>query len=296
MILNGDNMQILETHANNEKEAIQLSSEYLGISKDELELQIFQKASGGFLGLGNKIPGIYHIYAVEGKTPVDVVIKGVISTILHKMGYKAKFVRFETQEDGKLYVEISSPHAGFIIGKRGKTLEAIQFLANLIVEKFIHRQPKILLDLENYRARRAEHLAELAKKLASQVMKTGKSRLLDPLNPYERRIIHLALQDSESVETKSEGNGVYKRIRITKKKTATGASPEVYDMESDIPDDFSEEYQDDNQNTAILVETDSKSNYEKEQEEEHRVLSREEPVDSRNGNTMILETQTKKNR
>lgn len=280
-------MQILETHAKNEKEAISLSSEYLGIEKDELELQIYQKASAGFLGLGNKKPGIYHIYAVEGKTPVEVVIKGVLSTILHKMGYKAKFVKTEKLDDGKIYIEISSPHAGYIIGKRGRTLEAIQFLLNLIVEKFLHRQPKILLDLENYRSRRADHLNSMALKMASQVKKNGKSRLLDPLNPYERRIIHLALQEDEEVETKSEGNGIYKRVRISRKRNSDSIQnidEEILNRESELDEDY------DNSNSAILVETDSKTDYEKEQEEENLASYDQEETTS-----MIMETESKNN-
>lgn len=275
-------MQILETHAKNEKEAISLSSEYLGISEDELELQIFQKASAGFLGLGNKKPGIYHIYAVEGKTPVEVVIKGVLSTILHKMGYKAKFVKFEKLEDGKLYIEISSPHAGYIIGKRGKTLEAIQFLVNLVVEKFIHRQPKILLDIENYRARRAEHLKSMALKMAHSVKKNGKSRLLDPLNPYERRIIHLTLQEDEEIETKSEGNGIYKRVRIMKKKSQ-GKNIDDRVLNDETKDGSSA-------GSAILVETDSRTDYEKEQEEENM-----SSYDQDETGSMIMETESKEN-
>lgn len=211
-------MQILETHAKNEKEAIELATTYLSVDADQIEIKLYEKGSSGFLGFGEKTPSIYHVNAIENKTPLQVVIKGIVATILHKMGYKAKFIRFETQEDeGKLYVELASPSAGYIIGKKGRTLESLQFVVNLLVERYNETAPKVVLDIENYRNRRAKYLENLAKKIASFVSKTGKSRLLDPLNPYERRLIHVALQDMNNIQTESEGNGVYKKVRISKK-------------------------------------------------------------------------------
>ncbi len=208
-------MQILETHASNDKEAAELAATYLDVEPDLVDVELYKKGSSGFLGFGEKEPAIYHVIATEGKTPFQVVVKGVVATLLHNMGYKAKFVRFETlEEDGKLYVELASPQAGYIIGKKGRTLESLQFLANLMIEQFTENAPRLLLDIENYRHRRARHLEDLAKRIASQVVRSGKSKLLDPLNPYERRLIHMALQDNKNVDTESEGNGVYKRVRI----------------------------------------------------------------------------------
>lgn len=211
-------MQILETHAKNEKEAIELATTYLSVDADQIEIKLYEKGSSGFLGFGEKTPSIYHVNAIENKTPLQVVIKGIVATILHKMGYKAKFIRFETQEDeGKLYVELASPSAGYIIGKKGRTLESLQFVVNLLVERYSATAPKVVLDIENYRNRRAKYLENLARKTASFVSKTGKSKLLDPLNPYERRLIHVAVQDMNHIQTESEGNGVYKKVRISKK-------------------------------------------------------------------------------
>ncbi|MCS6983638.1 MAG: KH domain-containing protein [Leptospiraceae bacterium] len=211
-------MIILKTYARNEKEATELSCRYLGATPEQIEIVVHRKGSSGFLGFGPKKPGIYHILAKPKLTPLPVIAKGVISTIVHDMGYRVKFLKMERLEDGKFYVELSSQHAGAIIGKSGKTLEALQFLVNLIVEKIIQEPPKILLDIENYRARRANHLRELARRTAEYVIRTGRSRLLDPLNPYERRIIHLTLQDDTRVMTISEGDGVYKRIRICRRE------------------------------------------------------------------------------
>lgn len=213
-------MIILRTFAKNEKEALELSCKYLGAKENEIEIVVHRKGTSGFLGFGPKKPGIYHILAKPGVTPLNVITKGVLSTILHDMGFRVKFKKMEKLEDGKFYVELSSQQAGSLIGKSGRTLEALQFIVNLIVEKITGSPPKIILDIENYRARRARHLRELAKRVAETVVRTGKSKLLDPLNPYERRLIHLALQEDERVTTISEGEGVYKRVRILLREEA----------------------------------------------------------------------------
>jgi spoIIIJ-associated protein len=218
-------MQILEVQALNEKEALEQALAYLGTDANSVELSVLKKGSGGFLGLGQKTLGIYKINAIRGKTPLAVVIRGVVSTLLGHMGYKVTVKDYRTVEEGKLMVELESDFAGYIIGKHGRTLEALQFITNLIVEKITGEQPKILLDIENYRERRAQHLMEIAKKTGEYVARTGKSRLLDPLNPYERRLVHMALQDNESVKTESEGNGVYKRVRVFRVSNSQPAEP-----------------------------------------------------------------------
>lgn len=218
-------MQILEVQALNEKEALEQGLACLGTDADSVELQVWKKGSGGFLGLGQKTLGIYKINAIRGKTPLSVIIRGVITTLLGHMGYTVTVRDYRNVEEGKLMVDLESDFAGYIIGKHGRTLEALQFVTNLIVEKITGEQPKILLDIENYRERRAQHLMEIARKTGEYVARTGKSRLLDPLNPYERRLVHMALQGKETVKTESEGNGVYKRVRIFRIGNSQPAEP-----------------------------------------------------------------------
>ncbi len=207
-------MQILEVQALGEKEALDQAVQILGTEPENIELSVLKKGSSGFLGLGQKTLGIYKVNAIRGKTPLAVIIRGVLTNILGHMGYTVTVKDYRNVEEGKLMVDLESEFAGYIIGKHGRTLEALQFMTNLIVEKITGEQPKILLDIENYRDRRAQHLMEIAKKTGEYVLRTGKSRLLDPLNPYERRLVHMALQDNENVKTESEGNGVYKRVRV----------------------------------------------------------------------------------
>jgi len=207
-------MQILEVQALGEKEALDQAVQILGTEPENIELSVLKKGSSGFLGLGQKTLGIYKVNAIRGKTPLAVIIRGVLTNLLGHMGYSVTVKDYRNVEEGKLMVDLESEFAGYIIGKHGRTLEALQFMTNLIVEKITGEQPKILLDIENYRERRAQHLMEIATKTGEYVLRTGKSRLLDPLNPYERRLVHMALQDNEHVKTESEGNGVYKRVRV----------------------------------------------------------------------------------
>ena len=207
-------MQILETHALSEKEAIELTVKYLDVESENISIKIHKKGGSGFLGFGDKKPNTYYVFAIEGKTPRDVVVKGVLSTMIHKMGYKAKIVEIKEMENGKIYTEIASPKAGHLIGRKGRTLEALQNMTNLFLERFLGRPVKIILDIENYRDRRDKNLENLAQKMAEQVVKTGRSRILDVMNPYERRIIHSTLQDHEKITTESIGTGNYKKIRV----------------------------------------------------------------------------------
>lgn len=224
-------MQILETFAKSEKEALDLGASYLEVDASMLELTLHKKGGSGFLGMGNKNPSVYHINAIPEKTPKEVVAKGVTATLLSYLGFSIQFTNCETREDGKLYLEMSSTHAGHIIGRKGKTLESLQFLVNLMVEKFLKEPPKILLDIEKYRSRREDQITSMAVKSADQVVKSGRSKLLNPLNPYERRLVHVALQEREDVTTESQGNGVYKRVRIM--PLGEGGQPIVT---ADMPD------------------------------------------------------------
>lgn len=220
-------MQILEVQALGDKEALDQAVEILGTAADTIEINVLKKGSSGFLGLGQKTLGIYKVNAIRGKTPLAVIIRGVLTNLLGHMGYSVTVKDYRNVEEGKLMVDLESEFAGYIIGKHGRTLEALQFMTNLIVEKITGEQPKILLDIENYRERRAQHLMEIARKTGEYVLRTGKSRLLDPLNPYERRLVHMALQDNENVKTESEGNGVYKRVRVFRVNNGQGDQPGV---------------------------------------------------------------------
>ncbi len=137
----------------------------------------------------------------------------LVRDLLEKMNIEAKIYLIE-ENDEKVVIEIESPDTGLIIGKQGQNLEAIQSLINVIMNKKAKKWTKVIIDIENYRNRRERNLNFIANKAASQVKKTKKPIILEPMNPFERRIIHVALQDDELVNTESLGEGTYKKIKI----------------------------------------------------------------------------------
>jgi spoIIIJ-associated protein len=158
--------------------------------------------------------------------------------MLKKLGISAEVIGMG-DVDGKIYIELSSPDSGYIIGKRGTTLDALQFLLNLMIDSKIRHGRKIVVDIESYRDKREMSLIRLGKSVASHVAKTGRSRLLEPMNPYERRIIHIALQKDSRVFTRSEGNGTYKRVRVISMKERHKYKD--VDLKKEIPNDSEEE-------------------------------------------------------
>ena len=211
-------IHILEIKATSDKEALDLSSKYLNVNSNEIQVKVGIKGSSGFLGFGEKTPSVYYVYPIENKTSINTIISGVTITILDKMGFQAKIVDIKKNDEDKTIVILKSQHStGNIIGKDGRTLEALQTLVNVIIEKKWGQFPKIILDISNYRERHAKKLEELALSLAKKVIETGKNKLLHPMNPFERRIIHLTLQDHELVTTESIGAGSHKKMKISLK-------------------------------------------------------------------------------
>ncbi len=152
------------------------------------------------------------VVQLEPETDMEREIVTFVATLLDKMGYPGK-VSINFRKEHKLGLNIESEFSSIIIGRKGKNLDAVQLLANVFVGQ---QQPelKIIVDSENYRMRHEEQLIRLAYKTAEQVKRTGRSKLLEPMNPFERRLIHSALNDVDGVTTKSEGEGLYKQVRI----------------------------------------------------------------------------------
>ena len=167
---------------------------------------------GGILKFLKSEPVVLRVFAKE-QLPIESHLRGVLLTVLQRMGLEANILQVG-ERDENLYVEIESPDSGFIIGKHGRTLDAIQFLVNLIVNSNTRNQRRIMVDVESYRERRERSLKKLAERMAERVGRSGRSVLLNYMNPYERRIVHLALEKDERVYTESDGNGVYKRVRV----------------------------------------------------------------------------------
>jgi len=210
-------MVIREYEGRTEREAVKKASEDLGVEVDDLKIEVFSEKSR-FFSFGNMVR--IRVYLEDEEEDVsseaESFLKGLFATIGIELQTRT------VEEDDKIYIEIISDSAGLIIGKRGKTLESLQLLVNIIVNKKGEKWRKVILDIENYRDKREATLRELAQKVARKVKKTGRSQYLEPMNPFERRVIHMTLQSDPHVETRSEGNGNLKRVKVYLKRRKPG--------------------------------------------------------------------------
>jgi len=158
---------------------------------------------------------------VDIDPPEEKVLKAVsafVEGMIERMGYEAKAV-YNKSDGSKLIFEISSESSNILIGKKGKNLDALQLLTNVYLNRVAGDEApwRIVLDTEGYRARREESLVRMAHRMADEAVRSHSSRLLEPMNPFERRLIHTAINDRDDVVTKSEGDGLYKRVRVMAK-------------------------------------------------------------------------------
>lgn len=139
-----------------------------------------------------------------------------LKKLLSLMGIEASFDLSEHEDS--LFISLNTAEPGLLIGRRGETLDALQYLVNIASNKGLAERRRIVLDVEGYRAEKKKSLEELAKKTAEQVISQGISIALEPMNPFERRIVHMALLDYPGVETASEGEEPYRKVTIFPKK------------------------------------------------------------------------------
>jgi spoIIIJ-associated protein len=202
-------MVIMEYEGKTERDAIKKAAEDLGVASDKLKIEVISEKTK-FFSFGNLVKIRVFIDDIN-EDPVKKVerfLTGLFKTIGIDISTRID------EDANRIHVEIVSDSSGLIIGKRGKTLEALQLLTNIVVNKNEKNWKKVVLDIENYRDRRENTLRELANKVASKVKKTGKSQLLEPMNPFERRVIHMTLQNDPLVDTKSEGMGNLKKVKV----------------------------------------------------------------------------------
>ena len=197
------------------EEALAAALSELQTTEDKIVYEVVEEASSGFLGL-NKKPAVIKAKLKE-IDPCGIVGK-FVGDVLEAMGLTAQIEANLDAENETIEVQIKGEDMGILIGKRGQTLDSLQYLASLAVSREAGTYYKVKLDTENYRARRKETLENLAKNIGTRVKKTHKTVALEPMNPYERRIIHSTLQNDTYVETHSEGEEPYRKVIVTPKK------------------------------------------------------------------------------
>lgn len=205
-------MKYVITTGRTVEDAVLSAAIQLAVPRDRLEIEILEKPVKGLFGVfGGKDA---KIKASVEQNSVDKA-KEFLSKVLDKMGLEPVFDIKE--EDNVITINVSGPKMGVLIGHRGETLDSVQYLTSLVVNKNSDKYKRVLLDTENYRSKREETLKRLAKRLANKVYKTGRKFTLEPMNPFERRIIHSTLQKDPNVTTYSEGNEPYRKVVITLK-------------------------------------------------------------------------------
>lgn len=207
-------MKTLEMTGKTVNEALENALKNLNLTEDKVEYEVLDEGSKGFLNLiGTKPAKIL----VKVKRDYKEEARLFLRNILNSMKVQAE-IRIREEND-IIHINLTGPKMGIIIGYRGETLDALQYLTSLVVNKD-HNFPykKVVLDTENYRKKREETLIRVAEKTAYKVKKIRRPYKLEPMNPYERRIIHSALQDNEYVYTFSEGEEPHRRVVIDIKK------------------------------------------------------------------------------
>ena len=251
-------MEIITVSKKTVEEAITEACIQLGLASTDVEVEVIEKGSAGFLGIGAK-QAVIKAWKKQEKKEVKKEAKKVVeepkkekvkeeaipvveesneevaeteeklaevepqtkeacekflTDVLKTMGMEVTLTS-EIDEDGSLSINMEGDNMGILIGKRGQTLDSLQYLTNRVANKMQDGYVRVKLDTENYRQRRKETLENLAKNIAHKVKRTKRSVSLEPMNPYERRIIHSALQADKYVSTHSEGEEPYRRVVVT---------------------------------------------------------------------------------
>jgi len=229
-----------EFEGRTEKEAIDRAAEELGLEKDDFDVEILETQRQGLFKKGHVRIKVHtdkpvarnkRVEADDGENtrqertrqPVfgdpmaqnefEEKIIGFVEELIRRMGYDGK-VSVMFRDELKLGLKIDSDHSSILIGKKGKNLDALQLLVNIYAGRQGREDMRVILDSENYRIRREESLVRLAYTVADRVRESRTSILLEPMNPFDRRLIHTTLNDITDIETKSEGDGLYKQVRV----------------------------------------------------------------------------------
>jgi spoIIIJ-associated protein len=211
-------MSTIEVEAKTVEEAIRQACEQLGKPQDQLEIEVISDSSSRMFGImGGKKARIKASCKDDVAQDDAVKAKEILENILKRFGADAQV---ESSEDDEcITLNISGDGSGILIGRKGQTLDAFQYLVNKIVHRSPRHMKRVVVDAEGYRQRRRETLIDLAKRLSEKAKTRGAPVSTSPLNPFERRIIHLALQDDAEFTTKSNGEGIFRKVVIFPQKS-----------------------------------------------------------------------------
>ena len=207
-------MEFMEFSAKTVNDCITNACQRFVVTSDKLEYEIVTEGSTGFLGFNAK-PAIIK---ARVKFTVDETVKEFLNKVFEAMNLTVVINIKYDEENAAMDIDLSGDEMGVLIGKRGATLDSLQYLVSLVANKEAENYIRVKVDTENYRQRRKDTLENLAKNISYKVKRTKRSVSLEPMNPYERRIIHSALQNDRFVTTHSEGEEPFRRVVVTLKK------------------------------------------------------------------------------
>lgn len=207
-------MEFIEISAKTVNDAITEACRKFTVTSDKLDYEVVEEGSSGFLGIGSK-PAVIK---ARVKSSIDDKAKIFLTDVFQAMNITVVVKVKYDEADNSLDIDLSGDEMGVLIGKRGQTLDSLQYLVSLVVNKDAENYVRVKVDTENYRQRRKDTLENLAKNMAYKVKRTKRPLSLEPMNPYERRIIHSALQGDKYVTTHSEGEEPFRRVVVTLKK------------------------------------------------------------------------------
>lgn len=216
-------MDTFEFEGKTTEEAIENACRQLNVTKEEINIEIVEPGSAGIFGLvGGRKAKIKVSTAEKSDEPPDgtnglAVAKEALQNILALIPVEGTTVSAE-QIDGTISLNIAGDTSGILIGRKGKTLDALQFIVNKIVNKVLEKKVQVVVDSENYRERRRDSLIEMALRMGDRAKKTKKPVATNILNPHDRRIVHLTLRDDKGLDTKSRGEGILKKVLIIPKR------------------------------------------------------------------------------
>ncbi len=207
-------MDFIEISAKTVNDAITEACQKLTVTSDKLEYEVVEEGSSGFLGIGSK-PAIIK---ARVKCSIEDKAKDFLKEVFEAMNLAVVVDVKYDEADNSMDIDLSGDEMGVLIGKRGQTLDSLQYLVSLVVNKNAENYIRVKVDTENYRQRRKDTLENLAKNISYKVKRTKRPVSLEPMNPYERRIIHSALQNDKYVTTHSEGEEPYRHVVVVLKR------------------------------------------------------------------------------
>jgi len=208
-------MDFIEFSAKTVNDAITEACQKFVVTSDKLEYEVVEEGSSGFLGIGSK-PAVIR---AKVKSSIQDIARDFLKSVFEAMNLVVVIDINYDEVNNSMNIDLSGDEMGVLIGKRGQTLDSLQYLVSLVVNKDVENYIHVKVDTENYRQRRKETLENLAKNISYKVKRTKRPVSLEPMNPYERRIIHSALQNDKYVTTYSEGEEPFRHVVVTLKRS-----------------------------------------------------------------------------